>query len=76
MTYPNPTNDQLNVFVSNEIGLPESYVIYNALGQVVANKSISSVVDLSINTSNYSNGVYFIKLTKENQSKTLRFIKK
>lgn len=74
--YPNPTNDQLNVFVSNEIGLPESYVIYNALGQIVANKSINSSVDLSINTSNYSNGVYFIKLTKENQSKTLRFIKK
>lgn len=74
--YPNPANDQINVFVSNEIGLPESYVIYNALGQVIANKSINAAVDLSINTSNYSNGVYFIKLTKENQSKTLRFIKK
>ena len=73
--YPNPTNDQLNVFVSNEIGLPESYVIYNSLGQIVANKAVSSTVDLSINTSNYSKGVYFIKLTKENQSKTLRFIK-
>lgn len=73
--YPNPTNDLLNVFVSAENGLPESYIIYNALGQVVANRSIHSSVDLSISTANYSNGVYFIKLTKDNQSKTLRFIK-
>ncbi len=73
--YPNPTEDILNVSIPSQLGSNVSYEIFNYLGQVVKT-SESSSSDFSINTSNFSNGVYFIKLNVEDSSKTLRFIKK
>ncbi|WP_417350903.1 T9SS type A sorting domain-containing protein [Flavobacterium alkalisoli] len=72
--YPNPTNSIINISMKNN-ELPESYTIYNNLGQVVAQSEVNSVDNLSINTSAYSNGIYFIKIDKEGQSATLKFIK-
>ena len=71
--YPNPTKGILNISVSSE--LPESYVIYNTLGQTVKSQKVNNSSDLTINTSSYSNGVYFVKITIGNQTQTLRFIK-
>lgn len=72
--YPNPTKDVLNISVPNG-DLPDSYTIYNNIGQVVGNAKITSDANLNINTSNFSNGVYFIKIDKGSQTKTLKFIK-
>ncbi|QEE49088.1 T9SS type A sorting domain-containing protein [Flavobacterium alkalisoli] len=72
--YPNPTNSIINISIKNN-ELPESYTIYNNLGQVVAQSEVNSVDNLSINTSAYSNGIYFIKIDIEGQSATLKFIK-
>ncbi|RYJ43254.1 T9SS type A sorting domain-containing protein [Flavobacterium beibuense] len=72
--YPNPTNGIINISMKNN-ELPESYTIYNNLGQVVAQSKVSSTANLSINTSAYSNGIYFIKIDKDGQSATLKFIK-
>lgn len=72
--YPNPTEDILNVSIPSQLGSNVSYEIFNYLGQVVKSSESSSSV-FSINTSNFSNGVYFIKLNVEGASKTLRFIK-
>jgi hypothetical protein len=55
--------------------LPDSFAIYNSLGQMVASVKVSDSAALTINTSAYSNGIYFVKLVKGNQSKTLKFIK-
>ncbi|GGD18593.1 M43 family zinc metalloprotease [Flavobacterium orientale] len=73
--YPNPTKDVLNIKIDGMNGFPESLTIYNALGQVVENKTISTEANLSVNTSGYTTGVYFVKITKDNESKTLQFIK-
>lgn len=73
--YPNPTKGTLNILVPNNFGLPNSYSISNALGQKISQKNISKEADLTINTSALSNGVYFITLVKDNQKRTLRFIK-
>lgn len=73
--YPNPTNGVLNIGISNELELPSSFTVYNTLGQVIEQKKISSNADLTISTESYSNGVYFVKLEKNNESKTLQFIK-
>lgn len=73
--YPNPTKGTLNIQVPTAFGLPNSYTINNALGQKISQKNISKEADLTINTSTLSNGVYFITLAKENQKRTLRFIK-
>lgn len=72
--YPNPAQDVLNIATENG-ELPDSYSIYNSLGQTVANVKVSSNANLTVNTSAYSNGIYFIKIDKGSQSKTVKFIK-
>jgi hypothetical protein len=73
--YPNPTKTTLNIKIPSEFGLPNSYTIYNYLGQSISKKQISKESDLSVNTSALSNGSYFITITKGNEKKTLQFIK-
>ena len=73
--YPNPTNETLNMRISNGFGFPNSYIIYNSLGQIVIQKEISKEADLTINTSALSSGVYFISVTKDDQTKMAKFIK-
>lgn len=73
--YPNPTKDVLNIGVSGDLELPSSFVVYNTLGQEILKREVKSTVDLSISTSNLNAGVYFVKLVKNNETKTLQFIK-
>jgi hypothetical protein len=72
--YPNPAQNELNISVADG-DLPDSYIIYNTLGQVVANAKISGEASLTVNTSGYANGIYIIKIVKGNEAKTLKFIK-
>jgi hypothetical protein len=72
--YPNPAKNVINISVS-QAELPDSFTVYNNLGQAVESRKIGSVNDLSINTSSYSTGIYLIKILKDNSSKTLQFIK-
>lgn len=72
--YPNPTQSELNINMSGDFG-NTNYTIYNAIGQVIAAVKVNSQNDLKVNTSNYSNGIYFIKIEKEGSVKTLQFIK-
>lgn len=73
--YPNPTTDVLNIKVPNN-NLPDNFKIYNMLGQLIEERKVNTEADLSIATSTYSNGMYFIKISKENQTVSLPFIKK
>lgn len=74
--YPNPTNNQLNIKIGNSNDLPNSYEIVNMLGQSITKSAIVTNEDLAINTTTLSNGMYFIRITKDNASVTLPFIKK
>ena len=73
--YPNPTKGTLNISIPSNLGLPNSYAISNVLGQKISQKKVSKETDLTINTSALSNGIYFITIVKEDQKRTLRFIK-
>lgn len=73
--YPNPTKGILTVSVPTEFGLPDTLKITNYLGQTMATKTILSENDLTIDSSSLSVGVYFITIVKDNEQKTLRFIK-
>ena len=73
--YPNPANDVVNISLGSNDILPTSYSIINTLGQVVVTKNISSVSDLQININSITAGVYFIKIDRQNTSKTFKFIK-
>ena len=72
--YPNPVKNILNISISQS-QLPESFVVYNSLGQVIERKQIGTSNDLTINTFSYAKGVYLIRVIKGNTSKTLQFIK-
>jgi len=74
--YPNPASDVLTISLGDATDLPEAYSIYNSLGQVIAQKAISSSADLSINTSDLSSGIYFVRIEKETEVRTLKFVKK
>ena len=73
--YPNPVNATLNIKLSNTNELPDSYSIYNMLGQLVKKNSNLNASDLSIDVSSISNGMYFIKLKKDGKITTIQFVK-
>lgn len=73
--YPNPASSLLNIKVPSAFGLPNKYLITNSLGQIIEDKTIVSDSDLTISTSRFSNGIYFITIFKENAKKTMRFLK-
>lgn len=72
--YPNPVKNILTIS-SSQSEWPESFAIYNSLGQIIEKKQINSSNDLSINTTSYARGVYLIRMVKDSVSKTLQFIK-
>ena len=74
--YPNPASNSITIHVANNVELPEAYTVYKTLGQTIAGKNVQSEADLSVNTSEFTNGVYFIKIVRGNSVKTLQFIKR
>lgn len=73
--YPNPTKGSLNIQIPTNFGLPNSYTISTILGQKISEKKVTKETDLIVNTSALSNGIYFITLVKEDQKRTLQFLK-
>lgn len=73
--YPNPANDVVNIGLGTSDVLPTSYSIFSTIGQAISVKTINSSSDLQINISNLTAGVYFIKVDRQNASKTFKFIK-
>ncbi len=70
--YPNPSSSVITI---KSQALPDSYRIYNTLGQVIKQSQFKADADLNINIENLTDGMYFIKLTKENSSQVLSFVK-
>ncbi|GGD19424.1 T9SS type A sorting domain-containing protein [Flavobacterium orientale] len=74
--YPNPTSGDLTIAMPDISILPNQFVVYNALGQIMASQKINNESDLTFDTSSMSPGVYFVKIMTDSNSKTLQFIKK
>lgn len=72
--YPNPAIDEINITVSNGL-LPESIIIFNAFGQQLVRKEISSQHDLKVKTQDFDSGLYILKLQNESSEVSLPFIK-
>jgi len=70
--YPNPSSNSITI---KSTTLPDSYLIYNTLGQVITQSKLSTFSDLEINISNLTKGMYFLKLVKNNSSQVLSFVK-
>lgn len=68
--YPNPANNVLNITGNDVEGA--QFEIYTILGAVVTSGTMADGV---IDTSGLESGLYFVKISLEGQSKTLRLIK-
>ncbi|ARV13969.1 S8 family serine peptidase [Polaribacter sp. SA4-12] len=74
MVYPNPTIDSFNISLDTENLNDFTIQVFNILGKKVLEKvnSNSRTVDISF----LESGVYILKISKDNQHKTLKLIKK
>ncbi len=71
--YPNPA--QNNIYLNGVSNIESATVqIFNVIGKQVLKKQVSS--DLSFDISSLDSGIYLIKLTLDNTSKTFKIIKK
>ncbi|MGI6409776.1 MAG: T9SS type A sorting domain-containing protein [Bacteroidales bacterium] len=64
--YPNPTSGIINITGDNII----SCVIFNNIGQIILETN-NSEIDMS----NYENGIYYVKILTDNDTKTIKFVK-
>jgi trimeric autotransporter adhesin len=69
--YPNPVKNVLNLSYNKEISNVE---IYNLLGQKVISDNVNAN-DAQIDMSHLSNGTYIVKVTSDNQLKTIKVVK-
>lgn len=67
--YPNPTNSILNINNAENANIE----VYDVLGKLLYTQTNISFNE-QVNVSNFQTGTYFIKLSKENQVSTKRFI--
>lgn len=70
--YPNPSSSFITVKAQS---LPDSYIIYNTLGQVLKQSEVDTENDLNVNIESLNDGLYFIKLTRATSSQVLSFVK-
>jgi hypothetical protein len=77
--YPNPANDQVNLFVSN-MNDKLTCALFNSVGQLVKviKPEMENLIDnntINFSTDNFNNGLYFIKVYDNNGfTKTIRLI--
>src|SRR5690606_13806162 len=70
-TYPNPVKDFFNVSYNKEI---TNISVVNMLGQTVIEKAVNAT-DTQIDMTSLPTGSYFVKVTVEGNSKTVKVIK-
>ena len=69
--FPNPTANNVNIQSDEQL---KSVVVYNVLGQVVKNAT-PNATNFSLEMSNVDGGMYFVTVTTETGSKTVKLIK-
>ena len=65
--FPNPTSGDVQIKTSNLVGAL-NYEVYNLLGQVLKSDTL---VNDSINLSNLSDNIYFVRMTEIDSNKSL-----
>ncbi|HPF64867.1 GEVED domain-containing protein, partial [Lentimicrobium sp.] len=70
--YPNPSNNLVNIELTNDIS---HMVVYNYLGEVVYERVITKDKTIVLNVRNYEAGAYLVKfLTREGESFTRKVV--
>jgi uncharacterized repeat protein (TIGR01451 family) len=69
--YPNPVKNNLTITNTTTI---DSVSVFSVLGQEIMNQKVNAL-ETEINTSELTNGVYFVKVTSEGKEKTMKIVK-
>jgi CubicO group peptidase (beta-lactamase class C family) len=70
--YPNPVTDRL-VLTGKAIATGMPLTVMNAMGQQVQVLTVNA--DHSVNVGHLRSGVYFLRMERENETRTVRFVK-
>ena len=73
--FPNPSKSNFSIAIPNGIELPNKLSIRNNIGQLIESKKVNSIDDLTVNSSSYSAGIYFVTIENNTSKKTLQIIK-
>ncbi|MFK8007156.1 MAG: T9SS type A sorting domain-containing protein [Saprospiraceae bacterium] len=71
--YPNPTSDILNIKIENS--LQANFSIFDMYGKRVLEKMEVNRNEIQLSTSNFSSGVYFLKIEMDGKEFVKKFIK-
>jgi len=75
--YPNPANDMVNISFNMNAGADVNIFAYDITGKVLVNENqdlASGTTNVQYNTTEWSNGVYFFRVTENGVSNTVRVI--
>ena len=68
--HPNPASNTINI---NSINFPISEIkIYDLSGKLLLSNKYNSLINTTVNISNYSNGIYILKLNNEFTTKIIK----
>ena len=72
--YPNPARTNVTVAMKKSINGKTSFTISNMQGQVIVNEENENVSSKAFNVSAFAKGIYFLKITSENNSSVYRLV--
>lgn len=73
--YPNPTNDVLAINLFQTLEANTSVELFDDIGKLVFQQKNISVNQLYINTTNYTKGIYLLKINSDSWKKSIKIIK-
>ncbi len=74
LVYPNPANTTIAVNIGEMSSANTTISILNVLGETVYSARVNNTKTLNLDLSDYTSGVYFVKLDNGSSSKTTKFI--
>ena len=72
--FPNPVKEQLTVKTNSLFNPAGSMEVYNLQGQLIVSQRITGNVQETINTTNFINGIYFLKIQDEANTSITKFV--
>jgi hypothetical protein len=78
VAYPNPVVNTLHLQMNGATEGIYNVAVFDLTGKMIAKEDAnvnSSNFDMTINTGNWSNGIYFVQVAKDGALKTLKVIK-
>ncbi|WP_299208529.1 T9SS type A sorting domain-containing protein [uncultured Dokdonia sp.] len=73
--FPNPAQNELNISNTSGVSIERTQII-DMVGRIITTIDASDATNRTINISNLTTGIYFLRLESANASSVIKFIKK